>query len=49
MDHHEIKYLKNKGVDSIELRVLKSELGKRFKNCEVCDFEGRGMVMIIII
>jgi hypothetical protein len=44
MDHHEIKHLKKKGVDSVELRVLKSDLVKRFKNCQVCDFEGRGMV-----
>jgi hypothetical protein len=45
MDNHEIKYVKKKGVDSVELKVLKSQLGKRFKNCQLCDFEGRGMVM----
>jgi hypothetical protein len=45
MDNHEIKYLKKKGVDSVELKVLKSQLGRRFKNCQVCDFEGRGMAM----
>jgi hypothetical protein len=45
MDNHEIKYLKKKGVDSVELKVLKSQLGRRFENCQLCDFEGRGMVM----
>jgi hypothetical protein len=45
MDHHEIKYLKKKGVDSVELIVLKSQLGKQFKNYQVCDFKGRGMVV----
>jgi hypothetical protein len=45
MDNHEIKYLKKKGVDSVELKVLKSQLGRRFKNCQLCAFEGRGMVM----
>jgi hypothetical protein len=44
MDHHEMKYLKKKGVQSVEVQVLKSQLGKRFKNCQVCEFEGRGMV-----
>jgi hypothetical protein len=44
MDNHKIKYLKNKGVDSVELKVLKSHLGRRLKNCQLCDFEGRGMV-----
>jgi hypothetical protein len=28
------------------VQVLKSQLGRRFKNCQVCEFEGRGMVMI---
>jgi hypothetical protein len=45
MDNHEIKYLEKKGADSVELKVLKSQLGKRFKTCQLCDFEGRGMVM----
>jgi hypothetical protein len=45
MDNHKIKYLKKKGVDSVELKVLKSQLGRRFKHFQLCDFEGPGMVM----
>jgi hypothetical protein len=45
MDHHKMNYLKKKGVHSVQLKVLKSQLGKRFKNCQVSEFEGRGMIM----
>jgi hypothetical protein len=40
-----MKCLKKKGVQSVEVQVLKSQLGNQFKNCQVCEFEGRGMVM----
>jgi hypothetical protein len=33
MDNQEIKYLKKKGVDNVELKVLKSQLGKRGSGC----------------
>jgi hypothetical protein len=35
MDNHEIKYLKKKGVDSVELKVLKKQLGRRFKKLPI--------------
>jgi hypothetical protein len=45
MNHHEMKYLKKEGVTIVEVQVLKSQLWKQFKNCKVCEFEGREMVM----
>jgi hypothetical protein len=39
-----MNYLKKKRVQSVELKVLKSQQRKRLKNCQVCEFEGRGMV-----
>jgi hypothetical protein len=45
MDIHEFKYLTKKGVESVTTTELKKWSGKCYKKCQLCEFEGRGMVM----
>jgi hypothetical protein len=45
MDLHESRYLKKKKATSVEHQVLNNQIGKRFKNCQVCKFEGCHIVM----
>jgi hypothetical protein len=45
MDMHEFKYLTKKGVESVNKTDLKKCISKCYNNFQVCEFEGRGMVM----
>jgi hypothetical protein len=45
MDLHQSHYLQKKKVTSVEHQVFKNQIGKRHKNCQVCEFEGSHIVM----
>jgi hypothetical protein len=42
---HKIKFLAKKGGDSVTTTDLRKWIGNNYKNYQVCDYEGRGLVM----
>jgi hypothetical protein len=45
MDLYESCYLEKKKIASIGNQVLKNQIEKRYKNCQVCELEGRHFII----